>query len=68
MVSIEDAADTVLPEMLLDKEPDYDGWLFEKVSGTIRRVKDGKVEIHEHEDAMNRLHARLDGTGGTGTA
>lgn len=59
MISIEDAADTLLPEMLLDKEPDYDGWLFEKVSSTIRRVDDGETELHEHSEAMVKLRKRL---------
>lgn len=59
MISIEDAADTVLPEMLLDKEPGYDGWLFEKVSATIRRAENGETETFEHDEAMKRLRERL---------
>ena len=41
MVSIEDAADTLLPEFLLDKTPGYDGWLFEKVTATLERLDAG---------------------------
>lgn len=59
MISIEDAADTVLPELLLDKDPGYDGWLFEKVSTTIRRVDAGETELFEHDDAMKRLRERV---------
>jgi prevent-host-death family protein len=59
MISIEDAADTVLPELLLDKDPGYDGWLFDKVSTTIRRVDAGEIELFEHEDAMKRLRERV---------
>lgn len=59
MISIEDAADTLLPEMLLDKEPGYDGWLFEKVTGTIRRVDSGETELLEHDEAMEKLRKRL---------
>ena len=59
MISIEDAADTLLPEMLLDKEPGYDGWLFEKVAGTIRRVDSGETELLEHDEAMEKLRKRL---------
>ena len=59
MISIEDAADTLLPEMLLDKEPGYDGWLFEKVTGTIRRVDSGETTLLEHDEAMEKLRQRL---------
>ena len=59
MISIEDAADTLLPEMLLDKEPGYDGWLFEKVTGTIRRVDSGETALLEHDEAMEKLRERL---------
>lgn len=59
MISIEDAADTVLPELLLDKEPGYDGWLFEKVSRTLEQVDDGEVELVEHDEAMKRVRDRL---------
>ena len=59
MISIEDAADTLLPEILLDKEPGYDGWLFEKVTGTIRRVDSGETELLEHDEAMEKLRKRL---------
>jgi prevent-host-death family protein len=68
MISIEDAANTLLPEMLLDKEPGYDGWLFEKVSGTIRRVDARETELLEHDEAMEKLRKRLVDRFGTRTA
>ena len=68
MISIEDAAETLLPEMLLDKEPGYDGWLFEKVTGTIRRVDSGETELLEHDEAMEKLRTRLKDRFGTRTA
>ncbi len=68
MISIEDAADTLLPEMLLDKEPGYDGWLFEKVTGTIRRVDSEEAELLEHDEAMEKLRTRLKDRFGTRTA
>ena len=68
MISIEDAADTLLPEMLLDKESGYDGWLFEKVTGTIRRVDSGETELLEHDEAMEKLRTRLKDRFGTRTA
>lgn len=68
MISIEDAADTLLPEMLLDKEPGYDGWLFEKVTGTVRRVDSGETELLEHDEAMEKLRQRLAARFGARTA
>lgn len=59
MISIQDAADTVLPEMMMDKEPGHDAWLLEKVSNTIRRVDSGESAFIGHEDAMQQLRARL---------
>jgi prevent-host-death family protein len=59
MISIEDAADTILPEFLLDKEPDYDGWLFEKVSRTMKDAESGKAALYEHETAIERVRDRL---------
>jgi len=59
MISIEDAADTVLPELLLDKEPGYDGWLFDKVSATMARVESGETRVHAHDAAMSQLRDRL---------
>ena len=68
MISNEDAADTLLPEMLLDKEPGYDGWLFEKVTGTVRRVDSGETELLEHDEAMEKLRQRLAARFGARTA
>lgn len=59
MISIEDAADTVLPEMFLDKEPGYDNWLFEKVSATMRRLDIGQAECIPHDEALQRLRERV---------
>lgn len=59
MVSIQDAADTVLPEMMMDKDPGYDAWVFDKVTSTLRRVDNGESAPIEHEDAMRQLRDRL---------
>ena len=59
MISIEDAADTLLPEFLLDKDPGYDGWLFGKVSATLARVDAKEARLHDHDEAMARLPERL---------
>lgn len=59
MISIQDAADTVLPEMMMDKEPGYEAWLLDKVTRTMRRVDSGEATLIEHEDAMQQIRARL---------
>jgi prevent-host-death family protein len=59
MISIQDAADTVLPEMMMDKEPGYGAWLLDKVTSTMRRVDSGETALIEHEDAMRQIRARL---------
>lgn len=59
MISIQDAADTVLPEMMMDKEPGYDAWVLEKVTGTMRRVDSGESSLIEHEDAVRQVRDRL---------
>lgn len=59
MVSIEDAADTLLPEFLLDKTPGYDGWLFEKLTTTLERLDAGQTKLHAHDEAMALLRERL---------
>lgn len=59
MVSIEDAADTLLPEFLLDKTPGYDGWLFEKLTTTLERLEAGQTALHAHDEAMALLRERL---------
>lgn len=59
MISMKDAAETVLPEMLLDTEAGYDGWLFDKVSTTLTRVGAGDAKLHTHDDAMALLRERV---------
>ena len=59
MISIQDAADTVLPEMMMDKEPGYDAWLLDKVTSTMRRVDSGETGLMEHDEAIGQIRARL---------
>lgn len=59
MMSIRDAADLVAPEMMMDKEPGYDNWVFEKVTSTIRRLDSGESSVIEHTDAIRQMRARL---------
>ena len=59
MISIQDAVATVLPEMMMDKEPGYDAWVLEKVTSTMRRVDSGETALIEHDEAMQQVRARL---------
>jgi len=60
MISIEDAADTLLPEFFMEKESGYDEWLFDKISRTLGRVDSGKAELIGHDDAVRSLKARVE--------
>ena len=59
MLSIEDAADTLIPEMFLEKEAGYDAWLQAKVSKTLESVVSGNSSTSAHDDVMERVWARV---------
>ena len=59
MISVEDAADTLIPELFMDKEPGYEDWLFGKVTRTRARADAGNTGLHEHAEAMALLKGRL---------
>lgn len=59
MISIQDATDSLLPEMIMDKEPGHDAWIREKVTNTMHRVDSGESSLIEHTDAMQQLRTRL---------
>lgn len=60
MISIEDAADTLLADFFIDKESGYDEWLFGKVGKTVEGVASGKAVLREHSEAMSLLKSRLE--------
>lgn len=47
MISMEDAANTLIPDMFLEKEPGYDAWFSEKVEAAVAAVRKGKANDHE---------------------
>jgi len=59
MISIEDAADTLIPEMFMEKEEGYDSWFQVKVTRTLDAVKNGKTNTSSHDDAMERVWQNL---------
>jgi prevent-host-death family protein len=59
MISIEDAADTLIPEMFMEKEPGYEAWFQAKVSGALEAFKTGDTLTASHDDVMARVWARI---------
>ena len=60
MISIEDAADTLIPEMLMETEPGYEEWLASKVGSTLARVDADATSLFSHADAVASLRARVE--------
>lgn len=58
-LSIEDAAETLVPERFMEQEPGYETWLADKVGATLADVATGKARLHDHETAMEELAARI---------
>lgn len=65
-ISIEDAAETLIPERFMDPEAGYDAWLAAKVGATLARVDAGSATLHQHDEAMASLRARIAKMRGSG--
>lgn len=48
-ISIHDAADTLIPEMFMEKEPGYDEWFRAKVTRTLEKMKNGETSYTDHD-------------------
>jgi prevent-host-death family protein len=59
MISIQDAADTLIPEMFMDKEAGYDEWFAAKVSGSLQALQSGHATSAEHDEVMSRVWQRV---------
>lgn len=59
MISIDDAANTLISEMFMDKEPGYDEWFQDKVSRTLASARAGKSKISDHDEVMGRVWQRI---------
>lgn len=60
MISIEDAADTLLADFFVEKESGYNEWLFGKVRRTLDRVDSGETTLRGHSDAMAQMKGSLE--------
>ena len=58
-ISIEDASDTLIPEMFMEKEPGYDEWLQAKVGNTLEHLQSGTTKLSEHNQVMERVWQRF---------
>jgi hypothetical protein len=52
-------ADTLIPELFMDKETGHDEWVATKIGKTLWRVESGAAELHSHTDAQASLDARI---------
>lgn len=59
MISMEDAANTLIPEMFTEKEPGYDAWFRGKVEGTLADIDAGKTATDDHDVVMARVWERI---------
>lgn len=55
MLSIEDAADTLIPEMFMEKESGYDEWFQAKVTESLDRFTNGQTQVTAHDEAMDKI-------------
>lgn len=64
MLSIQDAADTLIPEMFMDKEAGYDEWFAARVSERLAAL-DAGATTEEHDAVMARVQDRLKARAGS---
>ena len=55
MISIQDAADTLIPEMFMEKEEGYEEWFQAKVGHTLEAFKAGNTRVSGHDEVMDRV-------------
>lgn len=59
MLSIQDAADTLIPEMFLEKQVGYDAWFEAKIRATQERLASETSQTTEHDAVMSSLWERV---------
>ncbi len=58
MISMDDAADTLVAEMFMEKEAGYDDWFQAKVAKSRDVFASGKAQVSTHDDVMDRVWQR----------
>jgi hypothetical protein len=59
MLSIQDAADTLVPEMFMEKEAGYDDWFAAKVNKTLANFENADATRSDHDTVMQRVWEKL---------
>ena len=59
MLSMQDAADTLIPEMFLEKEAGYDEWFEAKILATQARLNSGATSTKDHDAVMSSVWERI---------
>lgn len=59
MLSMQDAADTLIPEMFLEKEAGYAEWFEAKVRATQERLANGATTTKAHDAVMSSVWDRV---------
>jgi len=60
MLSMEDAANTLVAEMFAEPDPGYDEWFDEKVTAALRSLRSGTARKSAHSDVAARTLGMLD--------
>lgn len=59
MISIHDAADTLIPELFMEKEAGYDEWFTVKVTEALGAYRNGTATLAGHDEATDRVWKRV---------
>lgn len=59
VISIHDAADTLIPEMFMEQSPGYDDWFRAKVEGVRAAIDAGTTTFSDHDSVVERVRARI---------
>lgn len=59
MLSMQDAADTLIPEMFLEKEAGYDEWFEAKIRASQARHNSGTPSTKDHDAVMSSVWERV---------
>jgi prevent-host-death family protein len=68
MISMEDASDTLISDMFMEKEAGYDAWLMAKVKSSQAALHSGTSSTTGHAQVMDRVWTRLQAKAHTQTA
>lgn len=59
MISMEDAKNTLIGEMFLEKDEGYDEWFVAKVQKSLDSLKDSSLKLSKHSDVIERVSRLL---------